>query len=59
MSSEAALQLYKAHGFNVVETTCTDYSQFGATALFIHHFMVREAAAAENEDSPAPSRDRN
>jgi len=45
MSSVAGLRLYEKHGFKVVETTSTDYSQFGGTEPFVHHFMVRKRSA--------------
>jgi hypothetical protein len=45
MSSPAGLNVYTRLGFDIVETTSTDYSQFGGTELFIHHFMVRQVPA--------------
>lgn len=42
MARPAGLKLYEDQGFRIVETTSTDYSQFGAIEPYVHHFMVRE-----------------
>jgi ribosomal protein S18 acetylase RimI-like enzyme len=42
MSSVEGVHVYTRLGFDIVETSSVDYSQFGGTELHIHHFMVRK-----------------
>jgi hypothetical protein len=48
MASQDGLKLYESVGFEVVETTSTDYSPFGGIQPFVHHSMVREPVLKEN-----------
>jgi len=51
-ASPAGLKVYERQDFGLVETVSTDYSQFGATEPYVHHFMVRQPFFAEAQ---APS----
>jgi hypothetical protein len=45
MSSPAALKLYLTHGFVLMKTVETDYSQHGGTEPDVQHFLLRQPKA--------------
>ncbi|KAI9925799.1 hypothetical protein MW887_005605 [Aspergillus wentii] len=45
MSEPAGLKVYLNHGFEVVDTVETDYSEFGGKEAMVHYFLVRESRA--------------
>ncbi|KAK9365597.1 hypothetical protein V1509DRAFT_373982 [Lipomyces kononenkoae] len=47
MSEPAGLKVYLNHGFKLVETVSTDYSQYGGTEPMVHHFLVREPVSPQ------------
>ncbi|KAK9234743.1 hypothetical protein V1525DRAFT_412079 [Lipomyces kononenkoae] len=47
MSEPAGLKVYLNHGFKLVETVSTDYSQYGGTEPLVHHFLMREPDSPE------------
>lgn len=40
-SSVAGIKLYQKHGFEIVETSTVDYSQFGGVESVTNYFMIR------------------
>lgn len=47
MSEPAGLKVYLNHGFKLVETVSTDYSQYGGTEPMVHYFLVREPVSSK------------
>ena len=45
MAKPAGLKIYQNLNFKIVETVSTDYAQYGGTAPYVHHLMVREPAS--------------
>ena len=47
IASPAGKKVYEGQGFRLVETVSTDYSQFGASEPYVHHFLVRQPVSVK------------